>query len=110
VASCDESGSRRVNSVPPSGGEATSTLPPCRSAARLTIDRPSPEPGSVRASLDFFVSISLMPISMAVAGPVSEAIGLRTTFLIAGTLPAVAAAVAIVAAKLPRDEIEHPIS
>ena len=61
------------------------------------------------ASLDFFVSISLMPISMAVAGPVSEAIGLRTTFLIAGTLPAVAAAVAIVAAKLPRDEIAHPL-
>jgi MFS family permease len=61
------------------------------------------------ASLDFFVSISLMPISMAVAGPVSEAIGLRTTFLIAGTLPAVAAAVAIVAAKLPQDEIAHPL-
>ncbi len=36
------------------------------------------------ASLDFFVSISLMPVSMALAGPVSEAIGLRTTFLIAG--------------------------
>jgi MFS family permease len=61
------------------------------------------------ASLDFFVSISLMPISMAVAGPVSEAIGLRTTFLIAGTLPAVAAAVAIIAAKLPQDEIAHPL-
>ncbi len=61
------------------------------------------------ASLDFFVSISLMPISMAVAGPVSEAIGLRTTFLIAGTLPAVAAVVAIVVAKLPQDEIAHPL-
>ncbi|GAA4748979.1 tetracycline efflux MFS transporter Tet(V) [Nocardioides endophyticus] len=61
------------------------------------------------ASLDFFVSISLMPISMALAGPVSEAIGLRTTFLIAGTLPAVAAAVAIIAAKLPQDEIAHPL-
>src|SRR4051794_15752907 len=61
------------------------------------------------SSLDFFVSVSLMPISMAVAGPVSEAIGLRTTFLIAGTLPAVAAAVAIVVAKLPQDEIAHPL-
>ena len=29
------------------------------------------------ASLDFFVSLSLMPVSMALAGPVSEAIGLR---------------------------------
>ncbi|KQW47727.1 MFS transporter [Nocardioides sp. Root1257] len=61
------------------------------------------------SSLDFFVSVSLMPVSMAVAGPVSEAIGLRTTFLIAGTLPAVAAAVAIVAAKLPQDEVAHPL-
>ncbi len=29
------------------------------------------------ASLDFFVSVSLMPVSMALAGPVSEAIGLQ---------------------------------
>lgn len=61
------------------------------------------------ASLDFFVSISLMPISMAIAGPVSEAIGLRTTFLIAGVVPAVAAVVAILAARLPEDEIAHPL-
>ncbi|GAA4706032.1 MFS transporter [Nocardioides conyzicola] len=61
------------------------------------------------ASLDFFVSISLMPLSMAVAGPVSEAIGLRTTFLIAGTVPAVVAVVAIVAARLPQDEVAHPL-
>lgn len=61
------------------------------------------------ASLDFFVSISLMPVSMAISGPVSEAIGLRTTFLIAGIVPAIAAAVAIVAAKLPQDEIAHPL-
>ncbi len=43
------------------------------------------------SSLDFFVSISLMPVSMALAGPVSEAIGVRTTFLIAGIVPAVVA-------------------
>ena len=61
------------------------------------------------ASLDFFVSISLMPISMALAGPVSEAIGLRTTFLIAGIVPGVVAIVAIVWAKLPADEIAHPL-
>jgi MFS family permease len=61
------------------------------------------------ASLDFFVSISLMPLSMALSGPVSEAIGLRTTFLIAGVVPAIAAVVAIVAAKLPQDEIAHPL-
>ncbi|MGH3858194.1 MFS transporter [Actinokineospora sp.] len=61
------------------------------------------------ASLDFFVSISLMPVSMAVAGPVSEAIGLTNTFLIAGLVPAVVAAVAIVWAKLPQDELAHPL-
>jgi hypothetical protein len=61
------------------------------------------------ASLDFFVSISLMPVSMAVAGPVSEAIGLTNTFLIAGLVPAVVAAVAIVWAKLPKDELAHPL-
>ena len=61
------------------------------------------------ASLDFFVSVSLMPISMALAGPVSEAIGLRTTFLIAGVVPAVIAVVATIWAKLPQDELAHPL-
>ncbi|WP_051425597.1 MFS transporter [Jiangella gansuensis] len=61
------------------------------------------------ASLDFFVSISLMPVSMALAGPVSEALGLRTTFLIAGLVPVVVAVVAVVWAKLPADEIAHPL-
>ncbi|WP_244930582.1 MFS transporter [Nocardioides sp. W7] len=61
------------------------------------------------ASLDFFVSISLMPVSMALAGPVSDAIGLRTTFLIAGLVPVVAAVVATVAGRLPADELAHPL-
>jgi MFS family permease len=61
------------------------------------------------ASLDFFVSVSLMPISMALSGPLSEAIGLRTTFLIAGVIPGVAAVLAIVLARLPQDEIAHPL-
>jgi hypothetical protein len=61
------------------------------------------------ASLDFFVSLSLMPLSMALAGTVGGAIGLTTTFLLAGLLPPVLAAVAIVAARLPADEIAHPL-
>jgi MFS family permease len=61
------------------------------------------------ASLDFFVSVSLMPVSMALAGPVSEAIGLRATFAIAGIVPGVVAAIAIVWARLPQDEIAHPL-
>jgi MFS family permease len=61
------------------------------------------------ASLDFFVSVSLMPVSMALAGPVSEAIGLRTTFAIAGLAPGVFAIVAILWARLPQDELAHPL-
>jgi MFS family permease len=61
------------------------------------------------ASLDFFVSISLMPVSMALAGPVSDAIGLRNTFVIAAVVPGVAAVVATLWARLPADEIAHPL-
>ncbi|WP_353951549.1 MFS transporter [Knoellia sp. S7-12] len=61
------------------------------------------------SSLDFFVSISLMPVSMAMAGPVSEAIGIRPTFLIAGVAPGIIAVIAILWAKLPADEIAHPL-
>ena len=61
------------------------------------------------ASLDFFVSISLMPVSMALAGPVSEAIGLHLTFAIAGLAPGVFAVVAIGWARLPHDELAHPL-
>jgi MFS family permease len=62
------------------------------------------------ASLDFFVSVSLMPVSMALAGPVSAAIGLRTTFFVAGLAPVVFAVVAILWAKLPQDELAHPLA
>ncbi len=61
------------------------------------------------ASLDFFVSISLMPVSMALAGPVAEWIGLQATFAIAAFVPGVAAVLAIWLAKLPADELAHPL-
>ncbi|RNL61983.1 MFS transporter [Nocardioides marmoriginsengisoli] len=61
------------------------------------------------ASLDFFVSISLMPISMALAGPVADLIGLRTTFLIAGIAPTVFAVAAILIWRLPQDEVANPL-
>ena len=60
------------------------------------------------ASLDFFVSISLMPVSMAVAGPVAGLIGLEATFAIAALVPGVAAVVAV-GARLPADELAHPL-
>jgi MFS family permease len=61
------------------------------------------------ASLDFFVSVSLMPVSMAMAGPVADWLGLRTTFAIAAVVPGVAAVLAIWVAKLPADELAHPL-
>lgn len=62
------------------------------------------------ASLDFFVSVSLMPVSMAIAGPVAELIGLEATFAIAAIVPGIAAIVAVTWAKLPADELANPLS
>lgn len=62
------------------------------------------------SSLDFFVSLALMPVSMALAGPVGESIGIRPTFILVGALPIVLALTAIVAWRLPRDEKAHPLS
>jgi len=61
------------------------------------------------SSLDFFVSLAFMPLSMAVAGPVSIGIGLGATFVLAGLLPTVIAVLAIVLAKMPKDELAHPL-
>jgi MFS family permease len=61
------------------------------------------------SSLDFFVSASFMPLSMALAGPVSELIGVTTTFLLAGLAPPVMAVVAVLAGRLRADEIAHPL-
>jgi MFS family permease len=61
------------------------------------------------SSLDFFVSLSFMPLSMALAGPVSGLIGVAPTFLLAGLAPPVLAVIAIAAARLRTDEIDHPL-
>ncbi len=61
------------------------------------------------SSLDFFVSLAFMPVSMAMAGPVSAGIGMNPTFLLAGLVPAAFAVVAIVAARMPADELAHPL-
>jgi MFS family permease len=61
------------------------------------------------SSLDFFVSLAFMPISMALAGPVAELIGLQATFVAAGIAPVVFAVVAVVWARMPADEIAHPL-
>jgi MFS family permease len=61
------------------------------------------------SSLDFFVSLALMPVSMALAGPVGERIGIPLTFVVAAVVPPVLAVIALLAWRLPRDEIAHPL-
>ena len=61
------------------------------------------------SSLDFFVSLAFMPVSMAIAGPVGEWIGIPLTFVLAGLVPTFLAVAAIVAWRLDRDEITHPL-
>jgi MFS family permease len=61
------------------------------------------------SSLDFFVSLALMPVSMALAGPVGEWLGVPLTFVLAGSIPVFLAVAAILGWRLPRDEIAHPL-
>ena len=61
------------------------------------------------SSLDFFVSLALMPVSMAIAGPLSKVVPMQTIFAVAGLGPVVLALVALVGARMPRDEIAHPL-
>ena len=60
------------------------------------------------ASLDFFISVSLMPVSMALAAPIADLLGLRTTFYIAGIVPGVLAIVAIIWARMPAGRDRAP--
>lgn len=61
------------------------------------------------SSLDFFVSLAFMPLSFAIVGPLSKVVSMQAIFLVAGVLPVVIAAIAVVAAKMPRDELANPL-
>ncbi len=61
------------------------------------------------SSLDFFVSLAFMPVSMAIAGPLSKVVSMQAIFAVAGTAPIVLALIALWAARMPRDEIAHPL-
>ncbi|HEY9356793.1 MAG TPA: MFS transporter [Arthrobacter sp.] len=61
------------------------------------------------SSLDFFVSLALMPVSMALAGPVAEVLPIWLIFLVAGGVCPVVAVIASIVAKMPQDEIAHPL-
>src|SRR3712207_9108565 len=61
------------------------------------------------SSLDFFVSLAFMPVSMALAGPVGETVGIPLVFLVAGLTPPLFAVAAILIWRLPQDEIANPL-
>ncbi|WOH19049.1 MFS transporter [Paenarthrobacter sp. GOM3] len=61
------------------------------------------------SSLDFFVSLALMPVSMALAGPVAEVVPIWIIFLVAGLVCPIMAFVALFAAHMATDEIENPL-
>ncbi|TCO33154.1 putative MFS family arabinose efflux permease [Kribbella steppae] len=61
------------------------------------------------ASLDFFVSLLLMPVSMALAGPAGAVLGLTTVFIIAGVGPALVSLLVVFFGRMPSDEIANPL-
>jgi MFS family permease len=61
------------------------------------------------SSLDFFVSLALMPVSMAIAGPAGAAFGITAVFVVAGVVPVFLALAAIVVPRLDRDELANPL-
>jgi MFS transporter, DHA3 family, tetracycline resistance protein len=72
--------------------------------------RVAPEMLGRVSSLDFFVSLAFLPVSMAIAGPLSKVVSMQAIFLAAGVGPVVLALLAWIAARMARDEIEHPLS
>jgi MFS family permease len=61
------------------------------------------------SSLDFFVSLALMPISMALAGPAAAVVPTWVIFLVAGGVCPIMAVVAMIVARMPSDELSHPL-
>ncbi|MCD0447639.1 MFS transporter [Actinocorallia sp. API 0066] len=62
------------------------------------------------SSLDFFVSLALMPASIAAAGPLSQVVPIPLIFVGAGLLPLAFALIALIAARMPSDELAHPLT
>ena len=62
------------------------------------------------ASVDMFISLALLPVSTALAGPLAEAVGVDTLFAVAAFAPPVAAVVAFYAGRMGQEERSHPLS
>jgi MFS family permease len=61
------------------------------------------------SSLDFFVSLLLMPVSMALAGPAGSVFGVTAVFAVAGIGPVVVSLLVVWLGRMPADEIAHPL-
>ncbi|MGX1162669.1 transmembrane secretion effector [Arthrobacter sp. SLBN-100] len=61
------------------------------------------------SSLDFFVSLALMPVSMALAGPAAEVLSIWLIFVVAGGVCPVMAVIAMTAGRMGDDELAHPL-
>lgn len=61
------------------------------------------------ASLDFFVSIAFMPVSIAIAGPLSLIVPIPIIFIVAGLIPPLLAMVALGAGRMRTVELERPL-
>ena len=61
------------------------------------------------ASLDFFVSIAFMPVSIAIAGPLSLVVPIPAIFIVAGVAPTLLAVVALVAGRMRHVETRQPL-
>ena len=59
--------------------------------------------------MDFFVSLALMPVSMALAGPLGAIMPLWIIFVVAGVASPVIGVLAWLAGRMYRDEIDHPL-
>jgi MFS family permease len=62
------------------------------------------------SSLDFFVSLVFLPVSMALSGPLAQWVGLRPAFAVAALVPVPVAVIAWFAAGMRRDELRNPLS
>lgn len=61
------------------------------------------------SSLDFFVSLALMPLSMALAGPLAQVLSLETIFIGVAVISVAVTALVWAVGRFSRDELAHPL-
>jgi MFS transporter, DHA3 family, tetracycline resistance protein len=62
------------------------------------------------ASVDMFISLSLLPVSTAIAGPLAAAVSVKAIFAVSAFVPPVTAVVAYYAGRMRQEEHSHPLS